>query len=186
MKNRSFQYVSFLPRIITNTFKIVLLGMLISSGLACKNRPGIGYNQGHAPEQPIPYDHELHAGKLKIDCLYCHANAEISRHASVPSLNICMNCHLTVGQNNPNIDKLREAYNNKTPIKWAKVHMLPDFVHFNHKRHVQKGVACQTCHGPIETMKKVKQHSDLSMGWCVNCHREPEHNAPLNCTTCHQ
>lgn len=165
------------------------LVLTLAAGLlalaACKNRPGIGYNQGYAPEQPIPFDHQLHAGTYKMDCLYCHANAEISRHASVPSLNICMNCHLTVGSG-PHIQKLRDAYNGNQPIEWVKVHMLPDFVHFNHKRHVQKGVSCQTCHGPVETMKKVKQHSDLSMGWCVTCHREPQHNAPLDCTTCHQ
>ena len=152
---------------------------------ACKHRPGIGYNKGYEPKQPIPYDHSLHAGKYKIDCQYCHANAEVSRHATVPSLNICMNCHLTVG-NGPDIKKLRDAYNNNKPIEWVKVHMLPDFVHFNHKRHVRKGVKCQTCHGAIETMKTVRQVKDLSMGWCVTCHRKPEHNAPLNCSTCHQ
>lgn len=178
MEKRTLVFVSFVAVLV-----VALLG-------GCKKEDGgggvsIGYNEGYAPQQPIPYSHELHAGKYKIDCLYCHANAEVSRHAGVPSLNVCMNCHLTVGQGE-NIQKLREAYNNKTPIKWVKVHMLPDFVHFNHKRHVQKGVSCQKCHGPIEEMKVVRQHSDLSMGWCVNCHRQPENDAPINCSTCHQ
>lgn len=173
---------------VSSLIKCLITLLIVGSSLfltSCKKRPGIGYNTGYAPKQPIPYSHELHAGKYKIDCLYCHVNAEVSRHATVPSLNICMNCHLTVGQGD-NIQKIRDAYANNTPIEWTKVHMLPDFVHFNHKPHVRKGVACQTCHGPIEKMKVVKQQEDLSMGWCVNCHREPEHQAPLNCTTCHQ
>lgn len=153
---------------------------------SCKHRPGIGYNQGYAPEQPIPFDHSLHAGQYKIDCKYCHTSTETSRHASVPSLNICMNCHLTVGNDSPHIAKIREAYNNQTSIQWVKVHMLPDHVSFNHKRHVQKGVACATCHGDVENMKKIRQEQDLSMGWCVNCHRQPENQAPLDCVTCHQ
>lgn len=160
---------------------------------SCKNdstskdpaAPGtsIGYNQDYEPNQPIPYDHALHAGQYKIPCLYCHSSAPRSRHATVPSLNICMNCHLTIATDKPNIQKLSEAYNSNKPIVWNKVHLLPDFVMFNHKPHIRRGVACQSCHGPVETMKKVKQSSDLSMGWCVDCHRR--NHAPVNCTTCH-
>ena len=169
---------------INRSLFFIFLFVMLALG-ACKNRPGVGYNKGYAPTQPIPYDHELHAGKYQINCLYCHSDAEVSRHATVPSLNVCMNCHMTVGQG-PNIQKLRDAYTNNQPIEWVKVHMLPDFVHFNHKRHVSHGVKCQTCHGPVETMKKIEQHTDLSMGWCVNCHRQPENNAPISCSTCHQ
>ncbi|MCB0355779.1 MAG: cytochrome c3 family protein, partial [Bdellovibrionales bacterium] len=83
------------------------------------------------------------------------------------------------------VERLRTAFNNNEPIEWQKVHLLPDHVKFNHAAHVQKGKACQTCHGPVETMEKVFQWSSLSMGWCVNCHRQPENNAPINCGTCH-
>ncbi len=143
----------------------------------------IGYNKGYEPDQPIPYDHSLHAGTYKIPCMYCHNNADRSRHATVPAVSVCMNCHMTVATDKPHIQQLTEAYKTGQPIVWNKVHLLPDFVMFNHKPHIRKGVQCQECHGPIETMKKVRQHSDLSMGWCIDCHRRNQ--APLNCTTCH-
>lgn len=170
-----------------NNFKIlVAVGLLIVFGaLATLLKPPVGYNQAYQPVQPIPYDHSLHAGKLQIACQYCHSTADRSNQASVPSLNICMNCHNQVKATSPHIQKLREHYDEGKSIQWTKVHMLPDFVHFNHQRHVRKGVACQTCHGPIESMKEVYQFSDLSMGWCVNCHRKPENNAPVTCSTCH-
>lgn len=173
------------------------LGFVILFGLCgfvyalTNNKVSIGYNNDYEPEQPIPYSHKLHAGKLGIDCKYCHTTAETSRHASVPPLNVCMNCHLTVRKTqaqtepSPHIAKLVEAYENNTPIQWKKVHLLPDFVKFNHAPHIAKGKACQECHGPIETMDVVKQQANLSMGWCVNCHRKPENNAPINCGTCH-
>lgn len=149
------------------------------------NKMVIGYNQNYQPEQPIPYSHELHAGQYQIDCKYCHVGAEQTRHASVPSLNICMNCHMVVKTDSPLIQKLTEAYNSGKSIAWQRVHLLPDHVKFDHSAHVRKGKACQECHGPIETMPVVKQYSSLSMGWCVNCHRKPENNAPTNCSTCH-
>jgi hypothetical protein len=146
---------------------------------------GWGYNQGYAPEQPIPFDHSLHVGTHKIQCQYCHNQVERSAHSNVPALSTCMNCHLTVKTDSPHIQKLREAYDNKKSIEWLKVHRLPDFVHFNHSAHIAKGVNCQTCHGQVENMKVVEQISSLNMGWCIQCHRQPEHNAPLNCSTCH-
>lgn len=167
-----------------NAFNALLLFAVLSVFTACKG-PSIGYNQGYQPKQPIPYDHSLHAGTYQIPCLYCHANAERSKHASVPSLNICMNCHVQVKTDSPYIKEMREAYDNGKSIAWTKVNMLPDFVQFNHRPHVRKGVSCQTCHGEIEKMEVVKQVPDLSMGWCVNCHRQPEHNAPVSCSTCH-
>lgn len=148
----------------------------------------IGYNKGYAPEQPIAFSHELHAGQYKMQCLYCHSSAERANHSAVPSLNICMNCHLVVAADKPEIQKLAEAYNSNTPIAWKKVHLLPDHVRFNHKRHVEKygaPQACHTCHGPVESMEVMYQHSSLSMGWCVNCHREKENQAPVSCSTCH-
>ncbi|MAF91094.1 MAG: cytochrome c3 family protein [Bdellovibrionota bacterium] len=162
-----------------------VVALVLIAGLAVFMKPPIGYNQGYQPTQPIPYDHSLHAGKLEIPCQYCHSNASYARHSSVPALNICMNCHNQVKTQSEHIKKLADHYNEGKSIQWQKVHLLPDFVHFNHQRHVRRGVACQTCHGPIETMKEVFQYSDLSMGWCVNCHRKPENNAPVSCSTCH-
>lgn len=147
--------------------------------------PSLGYNDGYRPKQPIPFSHRVHAGDNKIPCMYCHTGADKSKHAAVPAMNVCMNCHLTVAVTSPWIQQLSKAYENNTAIEWKKVHLLPDFVRFSHQPHVDKGVACQECHGPVEEMDVVSQHSDLSMGWCVNCHRKPENNAPINCSTCH-
>jgi hypothetical protein len=161
---------------------VVLVGALASTG--CK-RPGIGYNTGYEPEQPIPFDHSLHAGKYKINCQYCHTGVERAAQASVPSLNICMNCHIQVKTQSDVIKELGKTYRAGGSIEWIKVHMLPDFAKFNHQRHVNAGKNCTECHGAVETMSVVRQVSDLSMGMCIECHRRPEHNASQNCTTCH-
>ena len=127
---------------------------------------------------------KLHAGKYRMDCQYCHTGVETTRHASVPSLNICMNCHTTIDANGSKaIAKLRKAYEEGRPIQWKKVHLLPDHVKFNHSAHFLAGKDCKECHGPVETMEKVYQYKSLSMGFCVNCHRENE--APTDCSTCH-
>lgn len=158
------------------------LGFFVSG---CKFQPGWGYNKGYSPDQPIPFDHSLHVARNGIQCTYCHNQVERSRHSNIPALSTCMNCHAQVRTDSPHIQKLIEAYNKGESIEWVRVHMLPDHAHFNHAAHIRRGVNCQTCHGPIETMQKVYQYNDLSMGWCINCHRQPENNAPLNCTTCH-
>lgn len=164
---------------------IGLVVLLILGGVLMFLSPPIGYNNGYEPLQPIPYDHSLHAGKYQIPCQYCHSNVDKSKHATIPSLNVCMNCHNSIKADSPHIQKLKKIYEAGGRMEWNKVHMLPDFVHFNHKRHVARGVACQTCHGQIQEMQVVRQNADLSMGWCVNCHRKPEYNAPTNCSTCH-
>lgn len=172
---------------MTALLTIGLLSLSIVSLVGCE-WGSIGYNKGYAPEQPIEFSHELHAGTYKIQCLYCHSSAEVSPHSSVPSTNLCMNCHLVVATDKPAIQKLTEMYNNNEPIPWVNVHMLPDHVKFNHSAHVQKFGApqsCHTCHGPVESMEVMYQYSSLSMGWCVQCHREPEHQAPVSCSTCH-
>jgi len=166
----------------------------------CKWQFGWGYNGGYSPDQPIPFSHQLHVGENKMQCLYCHNQTERSVHANIPALSTCMNCHLLVKTDSPHIQKLREAYDKGDSIPWVKVHMLPDHVKFNHAAHLSKGVNCEQCHGPIQTMAKVYQYQDLSMGWCVNCHRNretedalntnpsnktPLNKAPVNCSTCH-
>lgn len=137
---------------------------------------GLGRSRDYQPVQPIKFSHKVHAGQNQINCLYCHAGAEKSKTASIPSVNICMNCHKAVKEGpltgTAEIAKIYAAYDNNQPIKWVKIHNLPDHVYFNHSQHVKAGqVACQTCHGPVETMDEVKQFASLGMGWCVNCHR---------------
>lgn len=138
---------------------------------------GIGIQQGYQPAQPINFSHKIHAGDNQIDCNYCHTGVRKAKNANIPSANICMNCHSVVKTESPEIKKIYDAVAKNQPIEWVRIHNLPDFVYFNHSQHVKVGgVECQTCHGPIEEMDVVEQHSDLTMGWCINCHRE----TPLN------
>lgn len=132
----------------------------------------VGVFQGYAPEQPIHFPHKLHAGKYEIPCLYCHFAAERSRHAGIPPLNVCMNCHGELKKQTPEIEKLKEAVALDRPVHWIKVHNLPDFVYFNHSQHVTVGIECQECHGRVETMEVVRQEKPLTMGWCIDCHRQ--------------
>jgi mono/diheme cytochrome c family protein len=153
----------------------------------------IGVSQNYQPEQPIAFSHKIHAGDNGIDCNYCHHTARDSKHAGIPSLNICMNCHTYINEGTltgkDEINKIYAAigfdpmtrtyipnYEEK-PVEWVRVHNLPDVAYFNHAQHVNVGgVECQTCHGPIEEMDEVYQYSKLTMGWCINCHRETEIN----------
>lgn len=143
-----------------------------------------------APTQPIPYSHKLHAGQYQIPCQYCHAYAGASPVANIPAMSTCMNCHRFVGQDKPGVQKLLEYYNKGQEIPWVSVHRLPDHVFFNHKRHVKAGLQCQNCHGPIQTMDKVYQYSNLKMGWCVDCHKSnmnhPKFGTSIDCLTCHK
>jgi hypothetical protein len=149
----------------------------------------LGRQQGYQPEQPIKFSHALHAGTHKIDCQYCHQTAYKGKNSNIPSLNTCMNCHKQVSKGpkygTEEIAKIYDAVgwdvNTKTyskpahPIEWVRIHNLPDHVFFSHAQHVNAGkVQCQTCHGPIETEEQVYQYSPLSMGWCINCHRQTE------------
>ncbi len=160
----------------------------------------IGVDQGYEPIQPIHYSHRIHAGDNGIDCKYCHSAARESKHSNIPSLNVCMNCHKNISEvaestlaegnqygvnYNDEIQKLYDAVGwdkanqkytgNTKPVKWVRIHNLPDLVYFNHAQHVTVGgIECQTCHGPVEEMEVLKQHAPLTMGWCINCHRETE------------
>ncbi len=175
----------------TVKFKVaVLLITLVCVGFyLADNAIRLGRQQGYQPTQPIRYNHALHAGTHKIDCQYCHTSASKGKAAGIPSLNTCMNCHKNV-QKGPEygteeIAKLYDAVGwdlatqkyvrPAKPVEWVRIHNLPDHVYFNHSQHVVAGkVACQTCHGPIQEMKEVYQFAPLSMGWCVNCHRQTE------------
>lgn len=141
----------------------------------------IGVQQGYQPEQPIPFSHKLHAGQYEIDCQYCHTGVEIAKSANIPSVNICMNCHSQVKTDSPHIQKLYKAQESGKPIEWVRIHNLPDLAYFNHSQHVAVGkIKCQTCHGEIQEMEVVKQHAPLTMGWCIDCHRNTNINTQGN------
>ncbi|MFN7998464.1 MAG: cytochrome c3 family protein [Bryobacteraceae bacterium] len=192
---------------------VLFSGVLLASRSAIFRLPG--NHQGYEPVQPVAYSHRLHAGELQIQCQYCHFGADKSRHAGIPPASVCMNCHKFITAPlgavraedelaekekraprpviSAELHKLYDAVNTGTPIAWTRIHALPDFAYFDHRPHVAVGVACQQCHGPVESMERVRQVSDLTMGWCVNCHRDANRagvggkqvNASINCSTCH-
>ena len=129
---------------------------------------------GYEPVQPVPYSHALHVGQLGMDCRYCHTGVERAAAASVPPSQTCMNCHKTVRANSEKLIPVFESYSTGMPVEWIRVHDLPDYVYFNHSAHVRRGVGCVSCHGRIDTMEVVSQQKPLSMGWCLDCHRNPE------------
>ena len=179
------------------TFVVLLIFVFVFAGLV-KLMDGafvIGVHQGYKPEQPIKFSHKVHAGDNKIDCNYCHSSARHSKTSGIPSLNVCMNCHKYVnggentfvynGEEYPMSEEIKKIYkhldydpktqkygDNPTPVKWIKVHNLPDHVYYSHSQHVTAGKQkCQTCHGPVEEMDVVEQHSELTMKWCIECHK---------------
>ncbi|NMH87541.1 c-type cytochrome [Flavivirga algicola] len=166
----------------------------------------IGVDQGYEPVQPIHYSHRIHAGDNGIDCKYCHSSARVSKTSGIPSLNVCMNCHKSIYEVAPETlaegkaigvdynEEIKKLYaaagwddaeqkytGDSQPVKWVRIHNLPDFVYFNHSQHVSvAGVECQTCHGPVEEMEVMYQHAPLTMGWCVECHRTTNVNVKDN------
>jgi cytochrome c551/c552 len=186
---------------IQNQFLVlvsVVILLLSSAYFAYGYMLQIGVDQGYMPIQPIHYSHKIHSGANQIECQYCHSSAKKSKHSGIPSLNVCMNCHENIAEYNGEEDlekgytkdfytneikKLYKAvgwdedsqsYTGDTePVKWVRIHNLPDFVYFNHAQHVTvAGVDCQKCHGPVEEMEILYQYSPLTMGWCIDCHRE--------------
>ncbi|TVR79424.1 MAG: cytochrome C [Chitinophagaceae bacterium] len=150
---------------------IIFLGYNVVDGAI-----NLGRQQGYAPTQPIKFSHALHAGVHQIDCQYCHGGAAKGKHANIPDVSLCMNCHAAIKEGpeygETEIAKLIEYWETGTPIKWVRIHNLPDHVYFNHAQHVNvAGLDCQSCHGPVEEMDVLYQHASLSMGWCIDCHR---------------
>jgi len=208
---------------------ILLIGLaysltVIASGARSWRLPD--NQQGYSPEQPIAFSHRLHAGEMKLDCRFCHSQADKGRYAGIPSTDTCLKCHKYItapigdvrheqkvakeeGRDakpviSPELRKIYESLalgedlkpiegETPTPIDWVRVHNLADYVYFDHRPHVAAGVACQTCHGPVESMDRIRQFSTLSMGWCVNCHRESNRygvdgravHASTDCSACH-
>lgn len=141
----------------------------------------VGVQIEYTPTQPIAFSHKLHAGQYEIDCQYCHTGVRKSKNANIPSANICMNCHTAIKADSPEILKIYAALDENRPIEWVRVHNLPDLAYFNHSQHVQVGnIECQTCHGQIQEMEVVGQAELLTMGWCIDCHRQTDVNAKGN------
>jgi mono/diheme cytochrome c family protein len=177
---------------------VTVVLFVVGGYLTSKGAMGYGRSQNYQPVQPIYYSHKVHAGVNQINCQYCHTGVYQGKQATIPSVNVCMNCHLAIneykgekiydeaGEEVNGTAEIKKLYkyagfeegkpwdaSKATPIEWVRIHNLPDHVYFNHAQHVNAGqVACQTCHGEIQKMGEVKQFTDLSMGWCVNCHRE--------------
>lgn len=178
-----------------------MLGKIIKIGLPLFLVSFVGWiifapppQVGYAPDQPIPYDHQLHAGQYNIDCQYCHTGVTKGKKAGVPSLNICMNCHKMVGAGIENVEKLKNYFLDDKSPEWIRIHNMPDHVQFSHAPHIKALLkegepskkACVTCHGDVASMKKVAQVESLNMGFCVNCHRDnKDKGAKTNCSTCH-
>ena len=191
---------SIWKRFVKNQF-LVLVSVIVFMLFAGYHLFGffmqVGVDQGYKPVQPIHFSHKIHAGDNGIDCKYCHSNARVSKTSGIPALNVCMNCHKNIGEVAPSTadaDYSKEFYDKQIqmlykatgwseadqgytgtpePVKWVRVHNLPDFAYFNHSQHVTvAGVACQKCHGPVEEMEIMEQHAPLTMGWCINCHRD--------------
>lgn len=171
---------------------IAVLGTVLAVGwLAQPDR----YAKGYAPQQPIPFSHQLHAGTLKMACAYCHSGATRSRAAGVPSAETCMGCHKVTKTDRPAIQALTKAYNENKPLVWQRVHTLPDHVFFDHRPHVNGGIACQTCHGEVQTMQVLTREMGMRMANCLACHRDPHAALPKdskitkgaeNCAACHR
>lgn len=176
------------PRVVTVLTFVIAIVFLQQLYV---NLMAVNVDTGYQPSQPIKFSHELHAGENQIDCNYCHSGARKSKHSNIPSANVCMNCHMYIAEGpkygteeinkiyqavgwDPEQGSYIEGYEQK-PIKWVRIHKLPDLAYFNHSQHVTAGqIECQTCHGPIEEMEEVYQYSPLTMGWCINCHRETQ------------
>jgi mono/diheme cytochrome c family protein len=180
--------------LVTSIFLLLASGYFVYGYLM-----QVGVDQNYEPIQPIHYSHKIHAGDNEINCKYCHSAARVSKNAGIPSLNVCMNCHKNISEvaettATPEYskafydeqiqklytavgwDKTTQSYTGKTqPVKWVRIHNLPDFVYFNHSQHVTvAGIECQTCHGPVETYEIQKQFASLTMGWCIDCHRKTD------------
>jgi hypothetical protein len=165
------KWTNYLPVIILITL-VVVLGSVVHLFWFWFSPKHL--NVGYQPQQPIPFSHAIHVDNVGLDCRYCHSNVEKAAHSNIPATETCMNCHRQIKKDSPHIKKLTAHYESNEPIEWIKVHMLPDYVYFNHSAHVNVGVSCVQCHGQVNKMTEVYQAKSLSMGWCLECHREPE------------
>lgn len=166
--------------------KPVLLGLVGLIGFLVGNWANGKFNPDTTPVQPIEFSHRIHATENQIPCQYCHVYAARTPSAGVPSVSKCMGCHTSIATDSPEIQKVHEYWEARQPIPWIKVHDVPDFVYFTHKRHVMAGLECQQCHGPVETMDRVTRVASLKMPWCTDCHTEKDVEHGRDCWTCHK
>jgi hypothetical protein len=174
------------------TIFVIIITFAITFYVSRPERDSIGYS----PTQPINFSHRLHAGEMNIYCQYCHITAEKGRHATVPSTDICMNCHSQARKNKPEIIKLTQYFESGTPIPWVRIHKVPEYVYFNHSVHINKGIDCINCHGDVARMEHAEEVHSFTMGACLNCHRHVEdivpalagkiEHGPENCWACHR
>mgnify|MGYP003347738516 CR=1 FL=1 len=148
-----------------------LILLLIGTGVS---RASYNTKAGIVADQPVPFSHEHHVSELGIDCRYCHSNVENSAHATVPATETCMSCHSQIWTNSPLLEPVRQSYKTNTPIKWAQVNKVPEFVYFNHSIHIKRGLNCNICHGSVQQMQLAFKGKPFFMVWCLNCHRNPE------------
>lgn len=169
--------------------KWIVLGIVGALALAGSGIVAAGGgSKGDPKSQPIAFPHDTHAGTLKIPCMYCHYSADKSPDAGIPAVQTCAGCHLPTGtllfkRESPELQKLAAYTEQKLPIPWVRIYRVPSHVHFPHMMHVNAGVTCQTCHGPVEEMKEIELNQPLTMGWCIKCHTERK--ARVDCTVCH-
>jgi hypothetical protein len=163
------------------TVFVLIVALVLQVKMVADAAIKLGRSQNYAPDQPIKFSHKVHAGDNKIDCKYCHTTVEYGKSAGIPAMELCMNCHVLVREGTRSgkfeIAKVVEANEMKKPVEWVRLHNLPDHVFFSHAQHVGVGkVDCKQCHGQVQEMDIMKQTSDLSMGWCINCHRQTKVN----------
>jgi hypothetical protein len=152
---------------------LLLFALMLGGIVGMLHLSGYNTRQSDFIEQPVQFSHAHHVGGMGIDCRYCHTSVEESSFANIPPTKTCMNCHSQIWATAPILEPVRASFRDNTPLKWTRVHDLPDFVYFNHAIHVKQGVGCATCHGPVDKMPLVYQQAPLTMQWCVNCHRDP-------------
>jgi hypothetical protein len=182
-----FHFPAWVNTLLPVLAGVIVMGVAYTGCVVVAAVYPVASNQGYRPEQPVPFSHAIHAGKLKMDCRYCHNTVEVAAHAAIPPVATCLNCHR--GKDGDNLPKtvavhyesvkllpIRNAAQNDQPVKWRKVHDLADYVYFNHSVHVNSGVSCVVCHGRIDTLEVVEQKKTLVMGYCISCHRNPEPN----------
>ena len=153
---------------------VVILAAGVAAGIPALMRSDYVTGANTNVTQPIQFSHAHHVGGMGIDCRYCHTSVEQSSFANIPPTKTCMNCHSQIWVTSPYLEPVRASYRTDTPLRWTRVHNLPDFVYFNHSIHVKKGVGCETCHGRIDQMPGIYQANTLQMEWCLGCHRAPE------------
>lgn len=161
---------------VISKLSILALGLTVVGGIATVmafERSSYKTNEGVVYEQPVPFSHDHHTAGLGIDCRYCHTSVETSAFAGIPSTEICMNCHKQIWVDSPMLEPVRASFREDEPLRWNRVHDLPDFTYFDHSIHVAKGVGCATCHGRVDEMPLLARGASLQMQWCLDCHRDP-------------